>query len=71
MIAAAWKVLRVAAKVRAGRAGDRGAAGGRSPGSFLQTRRGGELVRRLALPRVNAALAGQLALGGSRSAAIG
>ena len=31
--------------------------------TFLQTRRGGELVRRLALPRVNAALAGTVALG--------
>jgi translocation and assembly module TamB len=30
---------------------------------FLQTRRGGELVRRLALPRVNAAIAGRLTLG--------
>ena len=31
--------------------------------TFLQTRQGGELVRRLALPRVNAALAGRLTLG--------
>jgi len=31
--------------------------------SFLQTRRGGELVRRLALPRVNAAIAGEIRLG--------
>jgi len=31
--------------------------------SFLQTRRGGELVRRLALPRVNAAIAGEIQLG--------
>jgi translocation and assembly module TamB len=30
--------------------------------SFLQTRRGGDLVRRFALPRVNAALAGRIAL---------
>ena len=31
--------------------------------SFLQTRRGGELVRRLGLPRVNDAIAGQIQLG--------
>ena len=30
--------------------------------TFLQTRRGGELVRRFALPRVNAAIAGRIAL---------
>ena len=30
--------------------------------TFLQTRQGGELVRRLALPRVNAAVAGRIAL---------
>ena len=30
--------------------------------TFLQTRQGGELVRRIALPRVNAALAGTIAV---------
>jgi translocation and assembly module TamB len=66
----AWKVLRVAAKVTVALVVASVLLIGVT-WTFVQTRRGGELVRRLALPRVNAALAGtltldKLAFGGDR-----
>jgi translocation and assembly module TamB len=62
LIGTAWKVLRITAKVAlvalAAVALLVGAAW-----SLLQTRRGGELVRRFAVTRVNQALAGEMTLG--------
>ena len=57
-----WKVSRIAAKVLLAVLAVTALLVGVT-WTFLQTRRGGEMVRRIALPRVNDAIAGQIALG--------
>jgi translocation and assembly module TamB len=61
LIGLAWKVVRVASKVALVALAVVALVIGVT-WSFLQTRRGSEMLRRLALPRVNAALAGKIAL---------
>jgi translocation and assembly module TamB len=62
LIATAWKVLRIASKVALVVLAVVALAVG-AAWSLLQTRRGGEVVRRFALARMNDALAGQITLG--------
>ena len=62
MIAVVWKSFRIAAKVLLAVLAVTALLVGVT-WTFLQTRRGGEMVRRFALPRVNDAIAGQIGLG--------
>ena len=62
MIGVVWKISRIAAKVLLAVLAITALLVGVT-WTFLQTRHGGEMVRRLALPRVNDAIAGQVALG--------